>query len=67
MTRQFLTPKRFAAVLIITALLVFGFYFGDDIDRACIVGGFIFAVSMAGGVPEAIRLKTETREGELDG
>lgn len=38
-------------LLPLAALLIFGFCFGDDIDRACIGGALIFALSMSGGVP----------------
>lgn len=44
----------------LAALLIFGLCFGDDIDRAAIVVGLIFAVSMAGGIPSG------KHEGELD-
>ena len=45
-------------LLPLAALLIFGFCFGDDIDRALIFAGLIFALAMAGGVP------THAKKGE---
>lgn len=48
--------------VMVAALLIFGFYFGADIDRALIlIGILIFAPSMSGGIPSG------KHEGELDG
>ena len=47
-------------LLPLAALMLFGFCFGDDIDRAIILIGLLFAALMAGGVPGG---KTK---GELD-
>lgn len=49
-----------AAAAALAVLLIFGFCFGDDIDRAAIlIGLLLFAPGMAGGVPEAMKLSSE--------
>jgi hypothetical protein len=57
--------SRMSRLLPLAALLIFGFCFGDAIDRACIAGGLLFAASMAGGVPEGMKLRSET-DGDID-
>ncbi len=39
------------AIPFLAIILVVAFCLGEDVDRWCIAGGLIFAVSMAGGVP----------------
>lgn len=55
------------AVGMLAALLIFGFCFGDDIDRAAIlIGLLLFAPAMAGGVPEAMKLSSEKPDSASD-
>lgn len=51
----------------LAALLIFGFCFGDGVDRAVIlIGLFLFAPAMAGGVPEAMKLSSEKPDSTMN-
>lgn len=56
-----------AAVAALATLLIFGFCFGDDIDRAAIlIGLLLFAPAMAGGVPQAMKLSSEKPDSTMN-
>jgi hypothetical protein len=54
-------PDLLVAVVILAGLALFGLIFGDGIDRWAIGLAVVFGLAKAGGVQEALKLRSERR------